>query len=382
LYVEAMTRLQRVGNSHAISCALALADIRIAQGRLHEARQIYTQALELGPDPGVPILRGTADMHVGLSELHREHNDLDAANEHLQQALALGEHAGLPQHPYRRRVATARLQAARGNMDGAIELLAEAERVYDGDFYPNVRPIAALKARLWLAQGRLGEALSWVRAQGLTVDDEPTYLREFDHLTLARVLLVQHQRDHTKNALLNALRLLERLQPAAEAGGRVGSFIECLMLLALARQSQGDLSAALVSLDRALRLAEPAGYVRLFVDEGLPMARLLREATAREPVPGFAARLLAALEPEPPSSAAGALRPAAAAPPSLLQEPLSQRELEVLRLLSTELSGPEIASELVIALTTLRTHTKRIYSKLNVDSRRAAVKRAGELGLI
>jgi LuxR family maltose regulon positive regulatory protein len=178
-----------------------------------------------------------------------------------------------------------------------------------------------------------------------------------------------------------AQRLLERLFRAAEAGGRTGSVIECLMLQALAHQAQGDLSAARAPLERALRLAKPEGYVRVFLDEGAPMARLLREAHAFGRLPGFAGQLLAAIEPGQPTAAANLPRPASPAPQPLL-EPLSQRELEVLRLFQADLSGPEIARELVIALSTLRTHTKRIYSKLNVNSRRAAVTRAAELGLI
>jgi LuxR family transcriptional regulator, maltose regulon positive regulatory protein len=152
------------------------------------------------------------------------------------------------------------------------------------------------------------------------------------------------------------------------------------VLQALAHEAQGDRQAALRSLERALRLAEPKGYFRLFVDEGPPLAPILRDA-ARGSVAAFASQLLGAIEPEAPAGAGASPRPTASATPPLT-EPLSQRELEVLRLLGTELSGPEIARELVIALTTLRTHTKRIYSKLDVDSRRAAVNRATELGLM
>jgi LuxR family maltose regulon positive regulatory protein len=318
---------------------------------------------------------------VGLADLARERNDLPAATQYLQSSQALGEHKGLPQYPYRWRVAMARIRAAEGDLDGALSLLKEAERRYTGDFSPNVRPVAAWIARLWVAQGQLGEALAWVRTQGLSVDDDLSYLREFQHLTLARVLLARYRTDHDDQALGDVQQLLERLQQAAEAGGRAGSVIECLMLRALTHQAQGNLPAAIAPLERALKLAEPAGYVRLFVDEGPPMARLLHDAAARGRLPGFAGQLLAAIAPEQPAALAGVLRPGEAGPQPLL-EPLSQRELEVLRLFKADLSGPEIAEELVIALSTLRTHTKRIYSKLNVNSRRAAVSRATELGLI
>ena len=380
-YAAGMASLHKAGHlSDVLGCSIALAHIWIAQGRLHEAWRTCEQALQLAHQPGSPALRGTGDVYVSLSELARERNDLPAATQYLQISQALGEHMGLPQYPYRWRVAMARIRAVQGDLDGALELLEEAEQRYTGDFTPNVRPVAAWKTRVWIAKGQLREALGWVRAQGLSVDDGLSYLREFQHLTLARVLLAQHQHDGSGSALPGALRLLERLQQAAEAGGRTGSVIESLVLQALAYEAQGSRPAALLALERALTLAEPEGYFRLFVDEGPPLAPILR-AAARGGLAAFAGQLLAAIEPAPPAGASASPRPTTPSA-TALPEPLSQRELEVLRLLSTELSGPEIARELVIALTTLRTHTKRIYSKLSVDSRRAAVNRAIELGLI
>ncbi len=143
---------------------------------------------------------------------------------------------------------------------------------------PDVRPIAALKARVWVAQGRLTEALGWARERGLSVDDDLSYLREFEHITLARVLIARYKSDRADGAIHEAMGLLERLLQAAEEGGRMGSVIEILVLQALAHEAQGDIPLALASLERALTLAEPEGYVRIFVDEGLPMAALLREA--------------------------------------------------------------------------------------------------------
>jgi LuxR family maltose regulon positive regulatory protein len=377
-----MAHLQRVGdNSDAIGGSIALADIRIVQGRLREAMRTYEQALQLAMAQGEPTMRGTADMYVGMSELYRERDELNAATQHLGRSKAQGEHTGFPQNPYRWRVVMARIRETQGDLDGALDLLHEAERRYVSDFYPNVRPIAARKTRVWIAQGRLGEALGWAREQGLSVHDGLSYLREFEHITLARLLLAQYQRDRADRSLLETMGLLERLLQAAEEGERTGSVIEILMLQALAHQGQGDIPAALVPLERALRLAEPEGYVRIFVDEGPAMARLLREAAARGIMPDYTGKLLAAFGTEPQRSVAAPPLHTASAPQPLI-EPLSQRELEVLRLFKTELSGPEIADELVIGLSTLRTHTKNIYSKLNVNNRRAAVNRAEELGLI
>ena len=367
--------------SSAIGGAIVLADIQIAQGRLHEAMTTYERALQWATEPGAPVLRGAADMYVGMSDLHREHNDLKTATQHLLTSQALGELAGLPQNPYRWCAAMARIREAQGDLDGALDLLDQAERLYDGNFSPNVRPVATRKTRVWVAQGRLGEALGWAREQGLSVENELSYLHEFDHITLARVLLARYQSDRADRSILEAMGLLERLLKAAEEGGRKGSAIEILVLQALAYHAQGDLPAALKPLQQALTLAEPEGYVRMFVDEGPPMAQLLLEASARGIMPDYTGKLLAAFEAEQPRSAGESPLPTPPASQPLI-EPLSQRELEVLRLFKTELSGPEIARELVIALSTVRTHTKSIYSKLNVNNRRAAVKRAAELDLI
>ncbi|MBE7553459.1 MAG: helix-turn-helix transcriptional regulator [Anaerolineales bacterium] len=380
-YAEGMARVQRAGHlSDALGCAIALADIRLAQGRLREAMSIYERGLKLATEQGAPppAVRGAADMYVGMSELLRERDDLNAATQHLLRSKELGEFAGLPQNRYRWCVAMARIRKVQGDLDGALDLLDEAERLYMGDFFPNVRPVAAWKTRVWVAQGRLGEALGWAREQGLSAQDDLSYLHEFEYITLARVLLTRYKRDRTDSPLREAIGLLERLLQAAEEGGRTGSAIEILVLQALAHQALGDISTALLPLQQALTLAEPEGYVRTFLDEGPPMAQLLREAAAREIMPDYTGRLLKVFKAEPSSSEGAS--PLPASPP--LIEPLSQRELEVLRLFKTELSGPEIADELVIGLSTLRTHTKSIYSKLNVNSRRAAVNRAEELGLI
>src|SRR5205085_2572670 len=138
------------------------------------------------------------------------------------------------------------------------------------DFFPNVRPITALRARVWVAQGRLAEVSDWADAQNLSVEDDLSYLHEYEHITLARLLLARSKRDrddHDDHSLRGTMQFLERLLQAADAGGRTGSIIEILMLQALAHQTGGDIPAALAPLTRALALAEPEGYVRLFVDE-------------------------------------------------------------------------------------------------------------------
>lgn len=223
-----------------------------------------------------------------MSDLYCEYNDLKTAAQHLLTSQALGEHAGLSSNPYRWCAAMARLREIQGDLDEALDLLDQAERLYNSNFSPNVRPIATRKIRVWVAQGRLGEALGWAREKGLSVENELSYLHEFDHITLARVLLARYQSDRTDRSIQEAMGLLKRLLKAAEEGGRTGSVIEILVLQAIAYHAQGDLPAALLSLQHALALAEPEGCVRMFLDEGSSMMQLLAavrrlpKASARE----------------------------------------------------------------------------------------------------
>jgi len=378
-YADGMAHLQQDGYiSDAVGGALALADIRITQGRLREAMRIYEQAVQLATEQGDPVMRGTADMYVGMSGLHRERNDLEAATQHLLRSEEQGEHTGFPQNPYRWRVAMARIRGAEGDPDGALDLLDEAERLYVSDFFPNVRPIAALKTRVWVAQGRLGEALGWARERGLSARDDLIYLREFEHIVLARVLIARYKSEREERSIHEAIGLLERLLQAAEAGERIGSVIEILMLQALAHEAQGDTPSALAPLQRALTLAEPEGYVRVFVDEGIPMAQLLSEAATHGITPDYTARLLAAIEGEEQKSAEESHLP----PAQPLVEPLSDRELEVLRLIAQGLSNREISERLFLAIITVKGHNRNIFRKLQVRRRTEAVARARELGLL
>ena len=378
-YSAAVAGLRRAGHiSDVLGCSIALADLRITQGRLGDAVSTYQDALSLAAaHEAETVLRGTADMLVGLSQIAFERNDLQATYGYLRRADEIGEHMGLPQHPYRMRVARARLCEAEGDLAGAVTLLEEAQRVYVGDFSPNVRPIPAMRARLLLAQGRLAEALDWARDHDLSADDNLSYVREFEHVTLARILLRQHAGERSRSGLRATHGLLERLAVAAEEGGRAGTLIEVLTLQALAHHAEHgrrDVPGALVFLERALRLAEPEGYLRVFVGEGGPMSTLLEAVAQRESSWEYPRRLLDAYG----SGGGTAAQPANRA----LIEPLSARELDVLRLLATDLAGPAIARELVVSLNTVRTHTKSIFAKLGVNSRREAVSRAGELHLL
>ncbi len=373
-FSDGMASVDRAGHeADAIGGAITLADIRVTQGRLSDALTLYERGLARAARPDVPPLRGVADMHVGIAQILGERGDLTGAKEHLASAQALGEELGLPQHPWRWRVAAARLRQVERDLDAAMRLVEEAEPVYSTDFSPNVRPIEAVKARLYIARGDLQPAAEWARQRGVSPANDITYLREFEHATLAHLLYAQglHDRDDTR--LGEAVALTERLAVAAASGGRNGSLIEILIVHALAHSARGDRMQALDALTRAVALAEPEGYVSLFVLEGDAMTDLLGLAVKERPESAYLHRLLKASAGPPPTSRSTA---------QPLLEPLSQRELEILRLLATELSGPEIARNLVVSLHTVRSHTKAVFAKLGVNSRRAAVRRAAELKLL
>ncbi len=361
-----------------IGIAFLLADIRVVLGRLRDAESCYQQALHLAIVQSGSMPLGTADLYRGLAELCIERDDLEAAAQHLTTSQMLGEQTALTDWPHRLCITQARLKEAQGDMAGALALLDEAERVHVRGPLPDVRPVAALKACVWLRQGRLAEALEWARTHGLSADDDMRFTREFEHMTLARLLIAASKGDREAACLNDATRLLDRLLHAAETGRRMGSAIQILLLQALAFSAQANQPRAHASLARALTLAEPEGYLRTFMDEGEAM-RLLIERQARNrnhPRHGYADRLLAAFT-HPLAAPKAGSSPQKSAP----AEPLSARELEVLRLLRSELSGPEIAQQLIVSLNTLRTHTKSIFNKLGVNNRRAAIHRAEELDL-
>ena len=378
-FTQAVASLHAAGNLvDELSSTVVLADMWLAAGHPSTARRLYLRALQVSEAHGEPVLRATPDLHVGLSEIDYEVGDLEAAKRHLERAAALGEGAAMTESRYRWFVAMGRVADAEGDPQEAITLLDQAEQLYRPGFFPDVRPIAAMKARVWITHGNLSQAADWARERGVSATDDAAYLSEFDHLTLVRLLIAQHRAHPDPGAIDQAVRLLDRLHEAAETSGRAGSLVEIRMLQALAQDAQGHRPQALQSLGQAWAQApEPDGYVRLFLDEGAPMVELLRDAE-HQGLAGDHARRLLSLSAARDGDAAGA--PQRLVPPSA--EQLSERELQVLRLLDSELSGPQIARELFVSHNTLRTHTKHIFTKLEVTTRRAAVRRARERGLM
>lgn len=348
--------------------SIALADIRNTQGRLSEAMRLCAAAVAVATDKGRPLARGIADTHASLAFLHLERNELAEAREHLEHCRELGEVWGLPQFPYRWRVAEARLDLAEGRPMQALEHLREAEQRYVSDFFPNVRPVPAQIARVQIRMGQLDDAERWETTVAVGSDDPPTYLRESEHITLAALLVARGD----AHSLDLALRLLDRLAGAAAKGGRDRSLVDILVATSLAHRAAHNAPAALEALRQAVALSEPENIRRPFVDAADDLASLLKQLSKREASSAFVRSI---------SVAGGRVQdPVASDHPELI-EPLSDREVDVLRLLRTDLSGPEIADELAVSLNTLRTHTKNIFEKLGVNSRRAAVRRAEELEL-
>lgn len=382
-FTAAVGHLRSAGKvTDVLGATVVLAQLVLAQGRPDEARRLYEQALAVAERPDGPALSTTGDLHVGLADVLREQNRLGAAQRELDRAADLGPRASLPENRFRFDVAAARLRWALGDLNGAAVLLDRAASRFRPGYFPDVRPVSAARARLDLVRGRLDEARAWARDHAPPADDPPDYLTEDARLTLARILVAERR-------ATDAVALLDGL--LAAAADRSGSVVEIRLVRAIAHAAAGEQGAAADDLAAALIGGMPAGYRRLFLDEGEPLLALIRRAagSAGPPVRTLAAELLAAGRetdrsggPGAASGAPGALAGGPSGPVAGGADELSPRELEVLRLLATELTGPEIARTLFVSVNTLRTHTKRIFTKLGVSTRRAAVARAAERGLL
>ncbi len=313
---------------------------------------------------------------VGLmrAKVLYERNDLGAAERHAREGLDLVRQGRIALGQETLYGVLARVLQAQGDADGAAAALERALQVARGNDIPRlVIQTQAYRARIWLALGDVERAARWARDYRQL--DETEYLREFEDLTLARALLPRARR--ARGEPTEALALLDALLPPAEAAGRVGTVIDALAVRALALHASDRMGPALGDLQRALELAEPGGYVRVFVDEGEPMAKLLSQVAGA--MAGYASELLAAFAApmhKPPGPGPEPLQPEA------LIEPLTPRELQVLGLLAEGLTNPEIARRLVISLPTVKSHTRNLYAKLGVHSRREAVARARRLGIL
>jgi LuxR family maltose regulon positive regulatory protein len=350
-YSEVIVISKSLGDSiYTTAATTCLAQVQEADNQLYLAAETYRRALVLAGEPPRPI---ACEAQLGLARIYYQWNDLDAAQQHGQQCLQLMRQMESVDTFASYGVFLARLKLAQGDLPGAVAILAEAQEfIRQHNFGFRQSDIAAAQVLTLLGQGQLAEAAHLAQTSELP-------------LSMARVHLAQ-------NDPPAALAVLEKMRRQAEARGWLDERLKIMVLHSVALFAQGEKDRALQRLADALALAEPGGFTRIFIDEGPPMAALLREAAKYPIAPVYVRQLRAAF------GKGESIAPL----PQLLIEPLSERELEVLRLLGTELNGPELARELMVSLNTLRTHTKNIYSKLGVNDRRAAFRRAGELNLL
>lgn len=351
----------------------ALADLDLRQGRLRSAGDYWEQAFVTAHDRArwgqIPLpVFGWVELRLG--ELLYERNELAEARGHLERGLERAELGGDVQSLLAGYVISARLKLTEGDVDGAEERLDRARPLVDQTVFPDwASRFERCQVDLWLVQNKLRSAVYWADAMLTDVTLEARPEGEAARLALARVLILKGDAP----SLDRASGLLDCLLQAAEQEGRLGVQIESLALRALAHRQRDDPAAAMTALEPALRLAEPEGYVRLFADLGLPMARLLQEARSRDVMPDYVATLLAACGAGSASSADGK---------GTLPEPLSERETDVLQRIALGLTNREIADILFISAETVKKHTGSIYGKLGVRGRTEAVARARELDLL
>jgi len=356
-----------------------LGEVQRAQGNLDAALATYRQVLEEAGESSQTALTGPA--HVGLAQVLYERDELTAALDHATRGVKLCRQLTFTQSLATGLAVVARIRQVQGDAAGALEAMGEAGQAeLSSQVVALLNPVPSQRARLLLARGDVRAAAQWTTAAGLSPDDEPDYPREPAYLVLARVLLA-------RNDPGPALTLLQRLLDAAANENRAGSIIEIQALRTLALAACGDQASALGALTEALTLACPQGYLRVFADEGGPMRAMLAQLPAARPGqqhaagridPGYLAALVRACgQPDavPPRTLAVGAAPG-------LAEPLTDRELEVLRLLAEGRSNQRIAHDLVVALDTVKKHVTHVLGKLGAANRTEAVARARQFGLI
>lgn len=374
---EALEKSRAAGNIFLTLITGAKLAITFRQrGRLQLAIETCRQQLQLAGDRGLSQTAVAGWLLAVWGEALAELDDLEQALHLARQGVELtsrARHGGDVAMLGWSFLCLARVLFSGGDMDAALETCGRIESMaFESDFPPWITGMtAAWQARIWLAKDEVEAASQWAEQRGLDapgallVADEIGFFSLFDHLILARTLLAQ---DRTTEAE----ELLAQLLKIAEMGGQTARVIETLILQALTHHAAGDVVRAMEAFHAALTLAEPCGFIRIFVDEGPPVAQLLRQSAALGLDSGYAGRLLAAFPVgEAPQTA-----------PAALIEPLSERETEILQLISKGLTNQEIANRLFLALNTVKSHTRSIYGKLDVHNRTQAVARARTLGIL
>ncbi len=372
---EELETSKRSGNIYTTMIAsLKLTLILRMQGDLHRAIKICRQQMELANESGLSQTTIAGGILVTWGEILAETNSLDEA---LHQAnkginlIELSKDLAMLSWSY---ACIIRILFSRGEMADAEKIIQKMEKLAREFHVPPamIDLIAVWQARLWIAQGKLDATSQWVKERGLDAEGAPTFQKEFEHITLARLLISQGHLDE-------AVRLLQTLLETAKSGDRTSRVIEILILQALAYQADDETAQAVTVLKKALTLAEPGGFIRTFVDEGPPMAHLLYEALAQGISPEYVPRLLAAF---PVSEQDEDTSTEHQVDQSGLIEPLSDREIEVLQLIAKGLTNQEISNRLFLSMHTVKTHTRNIYSKLGAHHRAEAVAKARAYGIL
>jgi LuxR family maltose regulon positive regulatory protein len=350
----------------------------VERGQLHEGFSACQEALKYAESSFKKAGRNpveTAYIHFRLSTILRHWNELEESLWHAKKAIEITQKWGSGFRLAYVNLGIA-LQAI-GQHEEAMQAIQQAETMASEESEFWLAEVRSVRVLLRLDQGNLDAASSWALESGLSPDDEIPFSHRRQYLSLAQVLLARGQGGDLE-ALNQTIQLLSRFQDLVDASNASAYSLQVLILKALAYQVQGNMEAATSAIGQALSIAEQGGYIRVFVREGSEMKKLLEQAVRIGVSPIYAGKLLEAFGDDfqevYPTRRKDAL-------PDILAETLTSRELEVLRLLDTELPIPNIANELVVSVETVRTHIKRIYRKLDVHSRYEAVVRAKDLNL-
>ena len=363
--------------NNPIAASAILARVHVLQGSLHTAYDLFQKAAQLIPESAGQYLGAIGLVEVGIAALLCEWNDVETALVRVKKGLDFLPSWGKADDLSLAYITLSRIQLALGNQADAVGALEKAVQLTQtcGIFSEARSTVETTQVKMWLTQGEWLAVDHWIATLENRVrsHDPFRYENELNHITLARVFIAQNKLD-------GAIRLLSRLEESAQSGGRQGRLIEIMILKALALQAVGNITQAGLALTKSLTLAEPSGYVRVFLDEGQPMQILLVQWLARAgagPIRDYAVHLLSKYKAEPHTMA-----PEKVSPDSGLAEPLTQRELEVLHLIATGRTNEEIAQQLIVARGTIKAHTASIYRKLEVANRTEAVARARQLGIL
>jgi LuxR family transcriptional regulator, maltose regulon positive regulatory protein len=362
-----------------VSAVCNLAHAIELKGHLRKALKLFQDSFQFAKLDGL-ALPVAGYSNSDLARILYELNDLEAASQHLEEGIDLCQMLGDKRAETIAHCLLARVRLAQGKH---ADVLDSIEKARDAGPMPgtpfDLRGGEFPQIGLWLKESKLKDLETWLMESGIGIDDEPHFKTKLTYAMHARVLVALGREYPDGTYLDDALNLLEKLLGIAESYGWGRRMIEILALQALALELKGDIAQAMQSLERALALAEPEGYIRTFVDEGPPMAKLLYEALSREIAPEYVRKLLAAFPGAKPEKAA-VNQPKTSDTDWI--EPLSDRELEVLLLIADGLSRQEIATKLVLSLNTIKTHARNAYSKLGVNNQMQATVKAKSLGLL